>query len=174
MEKLKGERVYLRPITYEDTELIVNWRNLESVSKYFIYREPFTVEGHEQWMKNQVETGKVYQFIACETESNKPVGCTYLRDYDKIHNKAEYGVFIGDENMRGKGLGKEMLQLTLQFAFETLKLHKVYARALSDNKASVNCFLACGFKQEAYLKDEVYLDHEYKDVVFLGILNNET
>ena len=72
--------------------------------------------------------------------------------------------------MRGKGLGREMLNLTLGFAFNFLGLHKVYARALSDNAASINCFLSCGFEKEAYLKDEVYLDGKYNDIVLLGKL----
>ena len=168
--ELIGEHIYLRPITYADTDLIIKWRNSDSVRKYFIYREPFTKEGHENWMKNQIETKKAFQFIVCDNESGRPIGCTYLRDYDKIHNKAEYGVFIGEEGMRGKGLGKEMLNLTMSFAFCSLGLHKVYARALSDNAASINCFLACGFEKEAYLKDEVYLDGKYNDIVLFGKL----
>lgn len=39
--------VYLRPMTYEDTDLIVSWRNQESVRRNFIYQELFTRESHE-------------------------------------------------------------------------------------------------------------------------------
>ena len=169
-ERIIGEKIYLRPITYEDTDLIIQWRNADSVRKYFIYREPFTKEGHEKWMKTQIETGNAYQFIICLKSDNRPIGCTYLRDYDKMHNKAEYGVFIGEENMRGQGLGKEMLNLTLQFAFNVLHLHKVYARALADNAASIHCFLSCGFEQEALLREEVRIDGIYRDIVLLGKL----
>lgn len=169
--KINGDKIYLRPITYKDTELILKWRNSESVKKFFIYREPFTREGHENWMKTQIDTQKAYQFIVYEKMTQEPIGCTYLRDCDKIHNKAEYGVYIGEECMRGKGYGKEMLNLTVDFAFNVLKLHKVYARALSGNVASINCFLACGFEREAYLKEEVFLDGKYEDVVLLGKLN---
>ena len=38
--------VYLRPITLEDTENIVKWRNTNRVRKNFIYQKPFTKEGH--------------------------------------------------------------------------------------------------------------------------------
>lgn len=59
------ERVHLRPITPEDTDKIVNWRNRDFVRKNFIYQKPFTREGHEAWLREQVEPGHVVQFIIC-------------------------------------------------------------------------------------------------------------
>ena len=34
--------VYLRPMTYDDTDLIVAWRNSDAVRKNFIYQALFT------------------------------------------------------------------------------------------------------------------------------------
>ena len=172
---IKGPRVYLRPITdsKEDTELILRWRNSEAVRPYFIYQKTFTEEGHKQWLEQQIFSGKGFQFIVCKNEDSKPIGCTYLRDYDSYTRKAEYGVFLGEVEERGKGLGKEMLEVTLQFAFDTLKLHKVTARAFADNMPSVKSFLSCGFEKEAHLKDEEFINGEYRDVVFLGKINPE-
>ena len=93
MERIYGERVYLRPITLDDTDLIIEWRNSEAVRPYFIYQKPFTREGHLNWLRTMIDTGCGYQFIVCTIEGDKPIGCTYLRDYDREHNKIEYGVF---------------------------------------------------------------------------------
>ena len=171
--RIQGSRVYLRPITdsEEDTNLIIEWRNSDAVRPYFIYQKPFTVEGHKQWLEGQIFFGKGFQFIVCRADNHKPIGCTYLRDYDENARKAEYGVFLGEVTERGKGLGKEVLDLTLKFAFEELKLHKVYARAFADNLPSVMSFLGCGFDKEAHLRDEEYIKGEYRDIVFLGKIN---
>ncbi len=169
--QLKGPRIYLRHMTKEDIDLIVNWRNQKDVRDYFIYQETFTREGQIKWIEEQIKPGHVVQFIVCENDTNRPIGCTYLRDIDHTHKKAEYGVFIGETEMRGKGLGKEMLQLTVQYAFQTLGLHKVFARALADNQASIQCFLSGGFEKEAYLKEDVCINGKYRDVVLLAILN---
>ena len=40
MERIYGEQVYLRPITPDDTDLIIEWRNSEAVRPYFIYQKP--------------------------------------------------------------------------------------------------------------------------------------
>ena len=39
---LRGQQIYLRPITTEDTELAVRWRNQPSVVVNFLYRKPIT------------------------------------------------------------------------------------------------------------------------------------
>lgn len=67
-----AEKVYLRPITAEDTTKVVAWRNKDFVRKNFIYQKPFTEEGHMTWFREQVETGHVAQFIICVAASE---GC---------------------------------------------------------------------------------------------------
>ena len=169
--RLIGKEVYLRPITHDDTDLIVKWRNQENVIKYFFYRKEFTKEGHETWLREKVETGQVVQFVVCMKENDRPVGSTFLRDIDMDHMKAEFGFFLGEEDVRGRGIGKDILSLTLDYAFNTMKLHRVYARAFETNKPSVGSFLKNGFKQEGLLKDSVFADGKFHDVVVMGIIN---
>lgn len=171
--RIVGKQVYLRFITDsdEDTNNIIRWRNSDSVRPYFIYQKPFTVEGHKIWLEKEIFSGKGFQFIVCRIEDGKPIGCAYLRNYDSHSRKAEYGFFIGDVSERGKGIGTEMLKLTMEFAFQELKIHKLYSRAFANNPASVHSFLKNGFEQEAYLKDEEFINGEYRDVVFLAKIN---
>lgn len=171
--RIDGDNVYLRSITYDDTPMVVKWRNQENVIKYFIYRGEFTAQTHETWLKEKVETGKVDQFVVCMKDTDEPIGCTYIRDIDLLNKKAEYGVFIGEESARGQGIGKEILNLTVNYAFSVRHLHKVYARVIESNKASLYTFLHCGFFQEALFRETVILDGEYQNVVILSRFNPE-
>ena len=173
--RITGEQVYLRPITdsKEDTDNIIRWRNSETVRPYFIYQKPFTEEGHKQWLKNEIFSGKGFQFIICKIEDDQPIGSTYLRDYDSYARKAEYGMFIGEQIEKGKGIGAEVMKLTTEFAFKELKLHKIYSRIFADNLMCIHSVKKTDFQQEAYLKDEVYVNGIYRDIVLIGKINPE-
>ena len=163
--------VTIRPITYNDTDNIVRWRNSDFVNKRFLYRAQFTPESHNNWMKNMVETKKVYQFIiSCDA---KDVGSIYLRDVDLVNKKAEYGVFIGEADYLGKGVGQTATKLILDFAFTQLKLHKVFLRVLSDNIGAIKSYEKSGFVQEGFFKDEIFADGKYESVIFMAVFNKE-
>ena len=97
------EIIVIKRITKEHTPLIVKWRNNPNVQKNFIFQETFTEEMHNGWLKNKVETGEVAQYIIYTKEDNVPIGSVYLRDIDKNNEKAEFGIFIGEDIARGKG-----------------------------------------------------------------------
>ncbi len=114
---LDGAAVMLRPITDADTDLIVKWRNTPSVVQNFIFRQTFTPEMHRSWLATKVATGQVVQYIIVDKADGKPVGSVYYRDIDPHNRSAEYGIFIGEESARGKGLGTETARLFTDFGF---------------------------------------------------------
>jgi len=170
---LTGEGVTLRPITPADTSLIVAWRNRPGVQKNFIFRQPFTLEMHEQWLATKVAAGTVIQYIIIENGSGRPVGSVYYRDVDQTHHSAEYGIFIGEESARGKGLGTETARLFTRFGFEKLGLHRISLRLLAHNTAARRSYAKAGFVEEGIFRDMVFLDGQYQDVVFMALLNPE-
>lgn len=170
---LEGERVRLRPITMDDTNHIVEWRNNPEVRKNFVFRTLFTPEIHEAWMRGPVEQGKVCQFIIEIKNSKKPIGSIYLRDIDLDNESAEYGIFIGEDESRGQGYGTEAAQLALKYAFSTLKLHRVYLRVFANNPQAVQSYKKAGFQQEGLFKDFVKIDGHFFDMIFMAILSRE-
>lgn len=173
MEQLRveGEKVYLRLMTVEDTDRIVAWRNNPRVRKNFIYQRPFTKEGHREWIEKRVKTGEVIQFVICERETDRPVGSVYFRDINREHRRAEYGIFIGEDDAVGRGIGSEVCKLACRYGFEVEKWHKIMLRVFSDNQAAIRSYEKAGFMREAWLKDEVCIDGIYRDMVLMGLIN---
>ncbi len=167
----RSDLVCLRMMTKEDTDRIVAWRNQDFVRERFIYQKPFTREGHLKWMETQVETGRVVQMIICLARTGQAVGSVYFRDIDREHRKAEYGIFIGEEDALGKGIGTQTAYLALDYAFHELKLHRVMLRVLADNVRARKSYEHAGFTEEAYLRDDVFLDGKFHDVVLMAVLN---
>ncbi len=162
--------IYLRLMTYEDTDKIIGWRNSAEVRKNFIYQEPFTKEGHENWIRTRVETGEVIQMIICELETDRAVGSVYIRDIDRHHKKAEYGIFIGEASARGRGVGTAAAKLMLRYCFEQEGLHRIYLRALAGNERAVRSYEKAGFQREGYLREDVCIDGTYRDVIWMAAL----
>ena len=163
--------IHIRPITEADTDLILTWRNHPSVVMNFIYRSPLTREDHLHWMRTKVESGTVVQFII-EAEGC-PIGSVYLRDVDKVHQKAEFGIFLGNENARGKGYGTEATRLILKFAFETMGLNRIVLRVFAENERAIRCYEKAGFSREGVFRQDVIIDGNFYDILFMSILRSE-
>lgn len=160
--------IYLRLMTHEDTDMIVAWRNSDAVRRNFIYQELFTREGHENWIRTQVDTGRVVQTIICDIATDKPLGSVYIRDIDRQHNKAEYGIFIGEASARGRGVGTAAARLMLRYCFEEEGLHRVYLRAFAENMQAIGSYEKAGFEREGLLKEDVCIDGVYRDIVWMA------
>lgn len=168
-----GEKIFLKAIQLENTDQIIKWRNQEFVRKNFIYQRMFTRETHERWMKEMVLTGKVKQFIIYERKSEFPIGSVYLRDIDTSNLKAEYGIFIGEENYLGKGIGTEVAKLMLQYAFDKLGLHKVMLRVFAENNRAIASYKNAGFTEEGCFRDDIKIEGKYYDIVYMAKLREE-
>lgn len=165
--------IFLRLMTELDTDSIIAWRNREDVRKNFIYREPFTREGHLHWVKTMIDTGRAVQMIICNLASGQPLGSVYIRDIDREHNKAEYGIFIGVPEARGRGIGTAAAKLMLRYCFGEEGLHRVYLRALADNRQAVRSYEKAGFVQEGCLRDDVYIDGKYYDIIWMAAIKHD-
>ena len=169
--KIHGQQIYLRPITIADTDDIVRWRNEKKVVENFIYRKPVSKEEHLNWMEKKVKSGLVHQFIICRKEDDKPLGSIYLQNFEEENRKAEWGIYLGEEQAYGRGIGTEAAKLVLDYAFTALGMHKVVSRVLARNRASVRMNEKAGYVQEAYLRDELFLDGRYEDLILFGAIN---
>ena len=163
--------VYFRPITLEDTDRIIGWRNSDRVRRNFIDQRPFTRQGHLNWLETRVAAGEVVQFILCEKETDRPVGSVYIRDIDRKNEKGEYGIFIGEADAAGKGYGTLAAKGAVAFARDVLKLHKLSLRVFADNTAAVRSYEKAGFRREALLKDEIRKeDGSRRDLILMAVL----
>ena len=178
MKLIEGDKIYLRNITYKDTPLVVKWRNNERVRNNFIYREVFTEDIHNNWMKTKVETGEVVQLIICpKTDSNenesegtlieRPVGSVYLRDIDMNEKTAEYGIFIGEDDATGKGFGNEAAELMCRYAAKELGLRKLILRVFKSNTAALKSYEHAGFVKTKDMPGVQCSDGAFGDMILM-------
>ncbi len=170
---IQGETLYLRKMNEEDTNSIIAWRNADEVRKHFIYQGLFTVDSHLQWKHTMVDTGKVDQFIICRKENDEDVGSVYIRDIDMLNQKGEYGIFLAPSAPKGKGIGTETAKLAIQYAFEMRKLHRLFLRVYAENERAIRSYEKAGFKKEAFLVDDVFVNGEYRNIILMAAVQGK-
>lgn len=157
--RLFGERITLRPITIEDTDMVLSWRNSPYVVNSFFYRKPISKGEHINWLETKVFKGLVYQFVVELKETGKPIGVVYLQHFDENGNSMESGVFMSEDMPRGKGYGTEAVKLmNEEFAFRVLSLSGTFARVISTNTASLRLHEKAGFVETSRSLDKLIPD----------------
>lgn len=78
-----------------------------------------------------------------------------------------------DNEKQSKGIGTEAAKEMLKHAFYNLNLHKVYLTVLTNNQRAIKLYDRCGFKIEGTLREEVYKNGKFEDMLVMSILKKE-
>jgi len=127
---LSGKRVTLRELRASDAPSLFAMLTTEEVSR-FISPPPTTVEGFERfiaWTLRQRRAGTYACFAVTLAGSDTAIGIFQLRELDPGFGTAEWGFAIGSP-FWGTGAFKEGAELMVHFAFETVGVHRLEARA---------------------------------------------
>ena len=77
---------------------------------------------------------------------------------------------LGETQARGQGVGAGVEYIVLQHVFGSLGLNKLCCEVFADNEAVWKLHQSFGFTREALLREHVFKDGAFRDVVGLGIL----
>jgi diamine N-acetyltransferase len=80
------------------------------------------------------------------------VGCIDLFDFDARNRKAAIGMYIAPD-ARGKGVGKQAVELLLEYAFGFLHLRMLYAIISVHNASCSHIYEQMGFAPSSLLRD---------------------
>ena len=100
---------------------------------------------------------------------NTPIGSVAFLNYDPKQYKAESRKLIGESLMRGRGMAKEAMKIWIDYGFNTLGLSKIYLNTLNTNIRNVKLNEDLGFQVEGILRNEVYFDERYHDVLRMAL-----
>jgi N-acetylneuraminate synthase len=144
--RLGDGEVALRPMANEDAPLIVRWRNQPEVAAQLFSEHPPTLEDHQAWFANLQRRSDRLEFVI--VAGDKPVGTIGLSQIDFGARSAEYGILIGEEQFRGRGIAGRASKLLLQFAFEVLDLAHVDLALFRDNEGARRLYEKLGFVEQ--------------------------
>lgn len=168
MKCLESERLKLRPIEREDLTKLNIWKNSEEIYQYLGggYM-PVSIDTQEKWLDDLMDTtGKNKRFMI-QLKDADAIGMIGLYGINWIYRTCELGVYIGEPEQHGKGLGSEAYWLIEEFAVRYLNLRKIKAFVVSDNNSAVHMYEKLGFGKAGELKEERFINGKYCSVYIM-------
>jgi pseudaminic acid synthase len=131
--------VSLRPVTRDDGELLLRWRNDESTRIMFLQREPVEEQAHRAWLEKKLEDeGCVLLLIEHEGEP-----CGVLRYDRRSFDEWEVSITV-DPRFRRRGIATNALRRG-EVILRERGAARVIAQIRKDNEASIRAFKTSGF-----------------------------
>ncbi len=174
---LKAKNILLRALEREDLKLLHKWQNdgelmrlARSYPDNMSSMEALQGE-YEKAIKGEDQEKQV--FVIEERSSGKAIGWASIRHWGRKQVGADLGLAIGEKKHWGKGYGTEATHLLQNEVFEQLNLHRAEWWTNSENKGSLALAKKMGFKEEGRLRDAVFYDNQFHDIIVHGLLKEE-
>jgi RimJ/RimL family protein N-acetyltransferase len=171
---LRGRQVVLRELRASDAPSLFALLTTEEVSR-FISPPPSTVEGFERfisWTLRQRAAGTYACFAVTVAGYDTAIGIFQVRSMEPGFQTAEWGFAIGSA-FWGTGLFQEGAGLVLDFAFDTIGVHRLEARAAVKNGRGNGALQKLGAVQECRLRNSFLKDGQYIDQVLYAMLDTD-
>ena len=144
-----GSRVYLRPLTKEDAEIMSYWSMRDTEVFWDAGRWPasgIAWTGVEERLQKDERPDWV-RFAVCLRENDQVIGAMGVSDIDYLHGTGETESAMFQAEYRGGGYGSEAKQLLLDYAFNTLNLHTILSFVIFPNTRSAAALRKQGYRE---------------------------
>jgi len=173
MKSLSDENIHLRALEPEDLHFLFTIENDESFWEVSSTQTPFSRFILEQYIANShqdIFEAKQLRLIIEDNNTKKSLGIIDLFDYSPQHKRAGIGILIIDSE-QNKGFASQALKLLIDYSFEQLDLHQLFANITSENVKSINLFKKFQFKKIGVKKEWIYSKGIFKDEILFQLIN---
>lgn len=171
---IETPRTTLRPLEPEDLDQLYLYRNDPEVMHWLGgFSAGYSHADLEQWLISHRNRRDEVLWAVASRPEDRCIGHVGLYQIDHRSRKAEFAILIGDADQQGKGIGKEVTKAVLAYGFDELNLHRITLSAIATNDRAIHLYASLGFTQEGLLREDVFREGRYIDVVLMAILEDE-
>jgi RimJ/RimL family protein N-acetyltransferase len=171
---LPGSLVTLREPRHSDAASLCALLTPNEVSR-FITEPPSSVAGFERfiaWAILQRRAGQHACFVITLKGFDTAIGLFQIREGEPGFGSAEWGFVMGAA-FWGTGVFAEAAELVLRFAFETLGVHRLEARAAVQNGRGIGALAKLGAVQEGVLRRSFLRNGRYLDQFLYTLIDEQ-
>ncbi len=171
---METQKFIIRETEFKDYEYFAKWETDPVVTKFMTYDEDRNYE--------QVVTEALYNkfnrekldYTIVDRERGVPVGRIYISHVDRQCDSLDITKFyIGEKSLWGKGFGREIMKVLLEYCFTFLHMERVTLDYYTGNKRAAGLYESLGFKNEGVARNATKKDGKYYDVHLMSMLRSE-
>ena len=155
-------RVFIRKPTVADCQALLSLTQRSRKLHFPWVSPPLNKQAFRAYI-DRCQSDDFEGLLICASTSCRIVGVANL---SQIFYKAFQNAYLGyyaDVDFAGQGLMSEGIGLALDYAFYTLKLHRIEANIQPENSASINLIKRLGFTKEGFSKRYLKINGDWRD-----------
>ncbi len=152
------------------TNSYLKWVNDYEVTEFLeIRHKKFIMADLYEYFESFKDADNKYLFAVICNLSKRHIGNTTIYDVDHVNKTFDIGYLIGEKEFWNTTAGFETLIMSLNFAFDFLKLRKFFGGVYSSHLTSRFNLSKAGFKVEAKLKEKYLHKNKLVDEVIYSL-----
>ena len=173
---LETERLILRPMRMFDAFDMYEYARMPRTSEFLTWNPYPDIEYTKNYLAfviNKYKSGEFYDWaVVLKGEESKMIGTCGFSRIDFSNNVGEIGYVISPE-YHGNGFAPEAAEKIIEFGFDKLDFHRIEAKFIVGNDASLNVMKKCGMTYEGTMRGSMLIKGKYCDIGICSILDNE-
>jgi RimJ/RimL family protein N-acetyltransferase len=151
-----------------DVGWLTELENDPEVAKYAIFVYPLTEHETEEFLKKDLETDKVKHIVAeWDGEPAGVLSLWFMGEGRRDRHVAWLGLSVRRKHW-GKGVGEGLIKEAIKLAKESA-CRRLMLGTTVGNERAIRLYTKCGFKNEAYEDEEVYVDGAWRRNFIMGL-----
>ncbi len=174
---IETNRLIIRSFTKTDAKAIYEACNDFDIFKTTLgIPSPYTLDDANNFIEytnNAISNQKSFELaITLKENVDQVVGCISLMGIKRPTNKAELAYWVAKKYWNN-GIASEAAKAIIEYGFNTLHLHSIFARFLDNNPASGNVMKKIGMQYVGKMRESEYKLGQYYDVHYYEILKSD-
>ena len=172
---VKTERLTLRGLHPIDSEDMHDYARRAEVTRFLLWREHPTLSytrDYIAYVQSRYALGDFYDWAIIDRESRRMIGTCGFARIDTENNSAEIG-YVLNPDFQGRGFATQAVRAVIEFGFTTLELHRIEARFMEGNAASLRVMEKLGMCFEGYRREAIFVKGSYRTVGYCGLLRED-
>ena len=166
---LTGERVNLRPVSEDDVPGLMDLLADQESGRLTGTHAEFDEATARRWYASRREQDDRLDLAIVERATGEYAGEVVLNELDR-HNRT-CGFRIGlRPGFMDRGLGSEATRLIVDYALDTVGLHRLELEVYAFNPRARHVYARAGFVYEGTRRDALLWDGEWVDAISMAIL----